>query len=217
MNKRKLISQNEELYNLVRETELKNESLKKRIDELSIMLGAKDFEISELKNELIEIKALKPKEPKLYSINNDEGENIELDIVPEEPTVEETIEESLKVKEESIKTTEEVKETNDEKTIDIAPTYINNNDLKNEIEKYAAKAISNISLKTAMLSNLFADSKSENAKDLLTLTLGRAEIFKQKVFEASKNSINFDNAKASINLLEAEVLEYFEGLKAQLK
>ena len=67
-----------------------------------------------------------------------------------------------------------------------------------------------------MLSNTLATSGNKNAKDLLTLTLGRSEVFKQRVFEATKEGADIDAVKAAINLLEAETIEYFEQLRAQL-
>lgn len=202
ITKRKLKSQVEELYNILKETEANNASLKKRIDELQITIGAKDFEINELKKQVIELKSEKTQE-KLYSVETKIADNIDTTI-ENEPIITEVQE----TKATSINEPEIKEET--------AVKYITNESIEDEISKYAAKAISNISLRAAMLSNLLAESGSANSKDLLTLTLGRSEVFKQKVFEASKQGANLDTAKATINLLEAETLEYFEQLKAQL-
>jgi len=214
LNKKKLIAQNEELYNMLKENEATGASLKKRVDELMIMLGAKDFEINELKAKVEELetenKNLKSFNAKASVINNAataetvlEQEQIEENEIQSEATID-VIEEKTAQEETSI--AEEVP----------AVKYINTESLQDDISKYAAKAISNISLKAAMLSNTLALSQNPNSKDLLTLTLGRSEVFKQKVFEVTKTAISFDTAKASINLLEAETIEYFEQLKAQL-
>lgn len=220
MNKKKLIAQNEELYNMLKENEATSASLKKRVDELMIMLGAKDFEINELKTKIAELEKEK-QNLKSYGANsvvettvttpafepsstesedNAESTNSE---EPEETKVAETVE------------TTEIAETVEEKT-ETTVKHIEVDSLEDDISKYAAKSISNISLKSAMLSNTLALSQSPNSKDLLTLTLGRSEVFKQKVFEVTKSAVSFDTAKASINLLEAETIEYFEQLKAQL-
>lgn len=214
MNKKKLIAQNEELYNMLKENEATGASLKKRVDELMIMLGAKDFEINELKAKVEELetenKNLKSFNANASVINNAataetvlEQEQIEESKIQSEATID-VIEEKTAQEETSI--VEEVP----------AVKYINTESLQDDISKYAAKAISNISLKAAMLSNTLALSQNPNSKDLLTLTLGRSEVFKQKVFDVTKTAISFDTAKASINLLEAETIEYFEQLKAQL-
>lgn len=221
MTKRKLIAQNEELYNMLKENEANNASLKKRVDELMIMLGAKDFEINELKakvtklekensnlksfsaNVVVEAPAATPAFEPLSAVNED---NESIDTNTEEP-------EETKVVE-AVETTE-IAETVEEKA-ETTVKHIEVNSLEDDISKYAAKSISNISLKAAILSNTLALSQSPNAKDLLTLTLGRSEVFKQKVFEVTKSAVSYDTAKASINLLEAETIEYFEQLKAQL-
>ena len=210
MNKKKLIAQNQELYNLVKQHEAYNASLKKRIDELMIMLGAKDFEISELKKEVEELKTANKvvSAPPIITPSFEEtivsNEVVAAPIKAEEPIV--------------LDITEKAKEEAPKVMVEEVPAvkYVKTEQIEDEISKYAAKAISNISLKAAMLSNQLATSGNSNAKDLLTLTLGRSEVFKQKVFEITKSGVNLDSAKASINLLEAETIEYFEQLKAQL-
>ena len=220
MTKRKLIAQSEELYNMLKENEANNASLKKRVDELMIMLGTKDFEINELKARVAELEkensnlksfsanvveapAATPTFEPLSAVSEDnEGPNTNTE-EPEETKVVEAVE------------TTEIAETVEEKT-ETTVKHIEVDSLEDDISKYAAKSISNISLKAAMLSNTLALSQSPNAKDLLTLTLGRSEVFKQKVFEVTKSAVSYDTAKASINLLEAETIEYFEQLKAQL-
>jgi len=210
LNKKKLIAQNQELYNLVKQHEAYNASLKKRIDELMIMLGAKDFEIKELKKEIEELKTAKNvvyAQPIVTPVFDNSFANDEVEAAPvinEEPQAKETVEEKV----------EEAPNTAVEESP--AVKYVKADQIEDETSKYAAKAISNISLKAAMLSNQLATCGSPNAKDLLTLTLGRSEVFKQKVFEITKSGVSFDAAKASINLLEAETIEYFEQLKAQL-
>ena len=202
ITKKKLKNQVEELYNLLKETESNNASLKKRIDELQITIGARDFEINELKNEIEELKA-NNNSNRLYSVvaadNSAKSEQAEIT----EEVAPQTAVENIEVVAEATPQEEAAK-------------YITNESLEDEISKYAAKAISNISLKAAMLSNTLAISGNKNAKDLLTLTLGRSEVFKQRVFEATKEGADIDAVKAAINLLEAETLEYFEQLKAQL-
>ena len=219
MNKKKLIAQNEELYNMLKENEATSASLKKRVDELMIMLGAKDFEINELKTKIAE---LEEENTNLKSFSSNAVPTTTVDIAPE-------IEVNNEIKDE---TKEQIPETENLEILEEAQPqeeikpeaikeepnikYINAENLEDDISKYAAKAISSISLKAAMLSNTLALSQSPNSKDLLTLTLGRSEVFKQKVFEVTKSAVSFDTAKASINLLEAETIEYFEQLKAQL-
>lgn len=200
ITKKKLKNQVEELYNLLKETESNNASLKKRIDELQITIGAKDFEINELKKEIEELKANKNND-RLYTVTDTADVIEEKAEEPKELTTQETAEEP-----ETVAEAEEKEETK----------YITTESLEDEISKYAAKAISNISLKAAMLSNTLATSGNKNAKDLLTLTLGRSEVFKQRVFEATKEGADIDAVKAAINLLEAETIEYFEQLRAQL-
>ena len=214
MNKKKLIAQNEELYNMLKANEANLASMKKRIDELMIMLGAKDFEINELKAKAEEL------EQENASLKNLSASYVIATPVPtasvESLEVAENIEQNEETEEKiKIEMAETVEEKAEEKS-ESAVKHIKVESIEDEISKYAAKSISNISLKAAILSNTLALSQNPNAKDLLTLTLGRSEVFKQKVFEVTKSAISLDTAKASINLLEAETIEYFEQLKAQL-
>ena len=199
---------------MLKENEATTASLKKRVDELMIMLGAKDFEINELKTKLEELekenknlKSFSAHTTPSYAFNEETSEENSLNQEETTETIESVAKEVVEEKE---------AETEEEEIKESAVKYIKADSLKDDISKYGAKAISNISLKAAMLSNTLALSQNENSKDLLTLTLGRSEVFKQKVFEVTKSAVSFDTAKASINLLEAETIEYFEQLKAQL-
>ena len=225
MRKKTLLTKNEELLTALNESKFKNEALKKRIDELNIVLGAKDFEICELKKEIESLNAkisdsafnkevTENQENKVEELVIKAEDNL-ADIEKEEKAFNNS--ESTNYEEdntgeakEDIKNSEEIKEPLNKQVL------LSSDDIDNEIMSFAAKAISRISIKTASLSNLFAESKNPNAKDLLTLTLGKAEVFKQKVFEITKNNLDFEVAKASLNLLEAEIIEYYEQLKAQL-
>ena len=225
MRKKTLLTKNEELLTALNESKFKNEALKKRIDELNIVLGAKDFEICELKKQIESLNAkisdsafnkevTENQENKVEELVIKAEDNL-ADIEKEEKAFNNS--ESTNYEEdntgeakEDIKNSEEIKEPLNKQVL------LSSDDIDNEIMSFAAKAISRISIKTASLSNLFAESKNPNAKDLLTLTLGKAEVFKQKVFEITKNNLDFEVAKASLNLLEAEIIEYYEQLKAQL-
>lgn len=225
MRKKTLLTKNEELLTALNESKFKNEALKKRIDELNIVIGAKDFEICELKKEIESLNAkisdsafnkevTENQENKVEELVIKAEDNL-ADIEKEEKAFNNS--ESTNYEEdntgeakEDIKNSEEIKEPLNKQVL------LSSDDIDNEIMSFAAKAISRISIKTASLSNLFAESKNPNAKDLLTLTLGKAEVFKQKVFEITKNNLDFEVAKASLNLLEAEIIEYYEQLKAQL-
>ena len=225
MRKKTLLTKNEELLTALNESKFKNEALKKRIDELNIVLGAKDFEICELKKQIESLNAkisdsafnkevTENQENKVEELVIKAEDNL-ADIEKEEKAFNNS--ESTNYEEdntgeakEDIKNSEEIKEPLNKQVL------LSSDDIDNEIMSFAAKAISRITIKTASLSNLFAESKNPNAKDLLTLTLGKAEVFKQKVFEITKNNLDFEVAKASLNLLEAEIIEYYEQLKAQL-
>lgn len=225
MRKKTLLTKNEELLTALNESKFKNEALKKRIDELNIVLGAKDFEICELKKQIESLNAkisdsafnkevTENQENKVEELVIKAEDNL-ADIEKEEKAFNNS--ESTNYEEdntgeakEDIKNSEEIKEPLNKQVL------LSSDDIDNEIMSFAAKAISRITIKTASLSNLFAESKNPNAKDLLTLTLGKAEVFKQKVFEITKNNLDFEVAKASLNLLEAETIEYYEQLKAQL-
>ena len=225
MRKKTLLTKNEELLTALNESKFKNEALKKRIDELNIVLGAKDFEICELKKQIESLNAkisdsafnkevTENQENKVEELVIKAEDNL-ADIEKEEKAFNNS--ESTNYEEdntgeakEDIKNSEEIKEPLNKQVL------LSSDDIDNEIMSFAAKAISRITIKTASLSNLFAESKNPNAKDLLTLTLGKAEVFKQKVFEITKNNLEFEVAKASLNLLEAEIIEYYEQLKAQL-
>lgn len=84
------------------------------------------------------------------------------------------------------------------------------------VMRLAADAIGRVCLKSAALSNLISDSHDPNASDLLTLTLGRTELFKAKAYETANSGFDEQAVKASLNLLEAECLEYFEKIRSQL-
>ena len=225
MRKKTLLTKNEELLTALNESKFKNEALKKRIDELNIVLGAKDFEICELKKQIESLNAkisdlafnkevTENQENKVEELVIKAEDNL-ADIEKEEKAFNNSEstnyeEDNTGESKEDIKNSEEIKEPLNKQVL------LSSDDIDNEIMSFAAKAISRISIKTASLSNLFAESKNPNAKDLLTLTLGKAEVFKQKVFEITKNNLDFEVAKASLNLLEAEIIEYYEQLKAQL-
>ena len=225
MRKKTLLTKNEELLTALNESKFKNEALKKRIDELNIVLGAKDFEICELKKEIESLNAkisdsafnkevTENQENKVEELVIKAEDNL-ADIEKEEKAFNNSEstnyeEDNTGESKEDIKNSEEIKEPLNKQVL------LSSDDIDNEIMSFAAKSISRISIKTASLSNLFAESKNPNAKDLLTLTLGKAEVFKQKVFEITKNNLEFEVAKASLNLLEAEIIEYYEQLKAQL-
>ena len=225
MRKKTLLTKNEELLTALNESKFKNEALKKRIDELNIVIGAKDFEICELKKQIESLNAkisdsafnkevTENQENKVEELVIKAEDNL-ADIEKEEKAFNNSEstnyeEDNTGESKEDIKNSEEIKEPLNKQVL------LSSDDIDNEIMSFAAKAISRISIKTASLSNLFAESKNPNAKDLLTLTLGKAEVFKQKVFEITKNNLDFEVAKASLNLLEAETIEYYEQLKAQL-
>ena len=225
MRKKTLLTKNEELLTALNESKFKNEALKKRIDELNIVLGAKDFEICELKKQIESLNAkisdsafnkevTENQENKVEELVIKAEDNL-ADIEKEEKAFNNSEstnyeEDNTGESKEDIKNSEEIKEPLNKQVL------LSSDDIDNEIMSFAAKAISRITIKTASLSNLFAESKNPNAKDLLTLTLGKAEVFKQKVFEITKNNLEFEVAKASLNLLEAEIIEYYEQLKAQL-
>ena len=225
MRKKTLLTKNEELLTALNESKFKNEALKKRIDELNIVLGAKDFEICELKKQIESLNAkisdsafnkevTENQENKVEELVIKAEDNL-ADIEKEEKAFNNSEstnyeEDNTGESKEDIKNSEEIKEPLNKQVL------LSSDDIDNEIMSFAAKAISRITIKTASLSNLFAESKNPNAKDLLTLTLGKAEVFKQKVFEITKNNLDFEVAKASLNLLEAEIIEYYEQLKAQL-
>ncbi len=226
MRKKTLLTKNEELLTALNESKFNNEALKKRIDELNIVLGAKDFEICELKKEIENLNAKAAvnisNNEAVADIKNEEKEislNKTEDLFDNEQNAEKilSVSEFKNNKEENTAETQEVLNSSEEIKEPLnKQVLLSSNDIDNEIMSFAAKAISRISIKTASLSNLFTDSKNPNAKDLLTLTLGKAEVFKQKVFEITKNNLDFEVAKASVNLLEAEIIEYYEQLKAQL-
>lgn len=89
-------------------------------------------------------------------------------------------------------------------------------DVLQGVMRLAADAIGRVCLKSAALSNLISDSHDPNASDLLTLTLGRTELFKAKAYETANSGFDEQAVKASLNLLEAECLEYFEKIRSQL-
>ena len=225
MRKKTLLTKNEELLTALNESKFKNEALKKRIDELNIVLGAKDFEICELKKQIESLNAkisdsafnkevTENQENKVEELVIKAEDNL-ADIEKEEKAFNNSEstnyeEDNTGESKEDIKNSEEIKEPLNKQVL------LSSDDIDNEIMSFAAKAISRITIKTASLSNLFAESKNPNAKDLLTLTLGKAEVFKQKVFEITKNNLEIEVAKATLNLLEAEIIEYYEQLKAQL-
>ena len=57
MNKKALIRKNEEISSELSRAALETEALKKKVDELAVLLGARDFEIKELKETIENLKS----------------------------------------------------------------------------------------------------------------------------------------------------------------
>ncbi len=170
MRKKFLVLENNELKYSLEQQQIEIKLLKKKIDELNIIIGAKDSEINDLKNAVPVVKV----EP--------EAEIEEITTPAEESPSVKTLEDKL---------------------------------LTDEINKYGAEIISKAARKTAE----FIESANllgyDNAGDVVTLALGKNELFKSKVFEAANSAIAFDAAKSSIDVLYAELNEYIEHLKSQ--
>ncbi len=209
MRKKYLVKENEGLILTSNRVSAENRSLLKKIDELNIMLGAKDSEIADLKNALKEAEnALKEKTVTVPETVETPQKTAEIE-TPAAPNIIEEYFAENKEKEEPKKTAEETKPEPC-----VKPKI--NATILNETEKYAAESIARVAIKTATDSEIISNSESANKGDLLTLLLGKSEVFKTKVYSITAKKLPTKEAKAQIDTLESETFEYFEGLKKQL-
>lgn len=80
-----------------------------------------------------------------------------------------------------------------------------------------AKIIGNVVVQAALLSSRIASSKDPNARELLTLALGKTEMFKADILQQVHSDISLEQKIENMNLLADETLEYFKSLEGQLE
>lgn len=81
---------------------------------------------------------------------------------------------------------------------------------------YASTIISKMVLKTASFKNSIANNKDENYAELITLALGKSEMFKADVLQAVMSDLSFEEKKEKMDNLFNEANEYFNSLEGQV-
>ena len=200
----------------------KIEGYKKRMEEYSLLLAARDVEINRLNGELQTAQSEQalpqtaaheiPQEPKVQP-------EIPAQIKPAAP-------EEIPVPPQEIK--EEAPQTPPQETaqpkevIDTAPApkeqeSVTTGDLLDNRQKLAAETIAAVTLKAAALDAFLQKSNDPNAKELQAMVLGKTELFKSQVFAVVKGGVDGAGFVASLETLKSQMVEYFENIKMQLR
>lgn len=79
-----------------------------------------------------------------------------------------------------------------------------------------AQIIGEIVVQAALISSRIASSRDPNAKELLTLALGRTEVFKSDILQQVHSDLSYEQKLENMNRLADETLEYFKSLEGQL-
>ncbi len=86
-------------------------------------------------------------------------------------------------------------------------------------EKYVAETISKVSYKAALIYNeLKTDSNisKEYANELLTLTLGKIELFKSSAYELLNQNLNPESLSENLKALEAETVNFLSDIHLKI-
>lgn len=86
-------------------------------------------------------------------------------------------------------------------------------------EKYVAETISKVSYKAALIYNeLKTDSNisKEYANELLTLTLGKIELFKSSAYELLNQNLNPESLSENLKVLEAETVNFLSDIHLKI-
>lgn len=81
---------------------------------------------------------------------------------------------------------------------------------------YASTIISKIVLRTASFKNIITNSGDQNSAELITLALGKAEMFKSDVLQTVMSDITIDEKTDKMDKLFADADEYFNSLEGQV-
>lgn len=193
MRKKQLLLQNTQMHALLENERQKSKGLEMKNAEFSTLLKAKEAEIFELNKKLAEA------ELRYSELVKPSSELSEKTILAEA-----TLEEIQTVRDAEVCPLPQ-------KSLPVTVEMCSS-----EAEQYGAKAIGRIAVKASILSNLLAASGDENAHDLLTLTLGRTEVFKGEVLSAVRTGQALEQISKTIDRLEADVIDYFDNIKGQL-
>ncbi len=198
------------------------EGYKKRMEEYSLLLAARDVEINRLNGELHSqseqtqtqtVAPELPQEPDIHSVSpaQTEPENIQdapasLQIIQEQPAPA-APQETPQPPAEQPDTAAAPKEH-----LSVFP-----GELLDSRQKLAAETIAAITLKAAALDAFLQKSNDPNAKELQALVLGKTELFKSQVFAVIKGGVDGAGLVASLETLKSQMSEYFENIKMQLR
>ncbi|MBQ0111046.1 MAG: hypothetical protein KBS41_03875 [Oscillospiraceae bacterium] len=223
MNKRALTMQNEMLVKQVSSLSAQIEGYKKRMEEYSLLLAARDFEINRLNGELQSLgenaqeQDIQPENATPKEETPQNTQNVEMPLfVPENTAAESTVQTAAAEGESAPQHAEIPVKINsaqpeiDYKKLDASQLLDNRNQL-------AADTIAAVTVEAAALNSFLQNSNDENAGELLTLAMGKTEMFKSQVFAAIKGGADGAALVAELNTLKAQTLEYFEKLKLQLR
>ena len=214
--------QNEMLVKQVAALSSQIEGYKKRMEEYSLLLAARDVEINRLNGELHSqseqtqtqtVAPELPQEPDIHSVSpaQTEPENIQdapasLQIIQEQPAPA-APQETPQPPAEQPDTAAAPKEH-----LSVFP-----GELLDSRQKLAAETIAAITLKAAALDAFLQKSNDPNAKELQALVLGKTELFKSQVFAVIKGGVDGAGLVASLETLKSQTSEYFENIKMQLR
>lgn len=81
---------------------------------------------------------------------------------------------------------------------------------------YASTIISKIVLRTASFKNIITSSGDQNSAELITLALGKAEMFKAEVLQTVMCDENIEDKIKKMDSLLADAEEYFNSLEGQV-
>ena len=81
---------------------------------------------------------------------------------------------------------------------------------------YASTIISKIVLRTASFKNIIANSGDQNSAELITLALGKSEMFKSDVLQTVMSDITLDEKTEIMDKLFVDADEYFNSLEGQV-
>ena len=223
MNKRALKMQNEMLVKQVATLSSQIEGYKKRMEEYSLLLAARDVAINRLNGELQSAQSEQalpqtaaheiPQEPKVQP-------EIPAQIKPVAP--EEIPAPPQEIKQPEAPQTPPKETAQPEEIVDTAPKAteqesVTTGDLLDNRQKLAAETIAAITLKAAALDAFLQKSNDPNAKELQAMVLGKTELFKSQVFAVVKGGVDGAGFVASLETLKSQMAEYFENIKMQLR